>query len=110
MGGAGMMLAMVDSSSGAASAAATKPAMASGVAGQHQQAAHELVDRVQAELEAGGDAEVAAAAADGPEQLGMGLGVDLEQAAVGGHHLGGQQVVDGQAVLSDQIARCRRQG
>ena len=35
MGGAGITLAMVESSSGAAAAAATKPAMVSGVAGRH---------------------------------------------------------------------------
>jgi hypothetical protein len=37
---------------------------------------------VQAELEAGGDAEVAAAAADGPEQVRVGLVVDVEELAV----------------------------
>ena len=81
-----------------------------GGGGQHQQAAHELVDRVQPELEAGGDAEVAAAAADGPEQLRMGLVVDAEQVAVGGGQLGGQQVVDGQAVPSDQQPDAAAQG
>ena len=38
---------------------------------QDQHAAHDLVERVQPELEARGDAEVAAAAADGPEQVGV---------------------------------------
>jgi hypothetical protein len=32
----------------------------------------------------------------------MAVGVDLEDAAVGGDDLGGEQVVDGQAVLADQ--------
>jgi hypothetical protein len=54
--------------------------------------------------EASGDAEVAAAAADRPEQLRMGLGVHVEHLAVGGHQLRGQQVVDGQAVLANQVA------
>jgi hypothetical protein len=59
---------------------------------------------VQADLEAGDDAEVAAAAADGPEQLRMRLVIHAQELAVGGHHLGGQQVVDGQPVLADQVA------
>ena len=41
---------------------------------QHEHPADDRADRVQAELEPGGDAEVAAAAADRPEQVRMGLG------------------------------------
>ena len=40
-------------------------------------------------------------APDGPEQVGVVLGVDLEHLAVGGHDLGGEQAVDGQAELAD---------
>ena len=57
---------------------------------------------MQPEPEAGGDPEVAAAAPDGPEQVGVVLVVDLEDLAVGGDQLGREQVVDGQAVLADQ--------
>jgi hypothetical protein len=71
---------------------------------QQQPAPDDLGQRVQADLEAGDDAEVAAAAADGPEQLRMRLVIHAQELAVGGHHLGGQQVVDGQPVLADQVA------
>jgi hypothetical protein len=40
----------------------------------------------------------------------MRLVVHPEQLAAGGHHLGGQQVVDRQAVLSDQVADAAGQG
>jgi hypothetical protein len=40
----------------------------------------------------------------------VGLGVGAQQAAVGGDDLGGEQVVDGQAVLSDQVADPAAQG
>jgi hypothetical protein len=63
-----------------------------------------LVELVQAELEAGRHAEVAAAGTERPEQLRMGLVVGVQHLAVGGDQLGGQQVVDGQAVLADQVS------
>jgi hypothetical protein len=37
-------------------------------------------------------------------------GVHTEELAVGGHHLGGQQVVDREAVLSDQVADADTKG
>jgi len=77
---------------------------------QHQDPAHDRAQRVQPQLEPGRDAEVAAAAADRPEQVGMGVGVHPQLLAVGGHHLGGQQVVDGEAVLADQEADPTAQG
>ena len=104
IGGAGMTLAIVESSSGAASASAMKPAIASGVAGRISIPPTIGVDRVEPELEAGRDAEVAAAAADRPEQVRIVLGVDAEELAVGGHDLGGEQVVDREAVLADEVA------
>jgi hypothetical protein len=64
---------------------------------------------VQAELEPGRHAEVAAAA-DGPEQYRIGVGVDVQHLAVGGDQLGGQQAVDGEAVLSDQVADAAAEG
>ena len=70
IGGQVMTLAMVDSSSGAASAAAMNPATMSGGRGQDQHAADDLGQRVQPEPEPRRDAEVAAAAADRPEQVG----------------------------------------
>ncbi len=61
-------------------------------------------DRMQPELERGRHAEVAAAAAQGPEQLGLRSGRDLAQRAVGRHQAHAQQVVDGEAVLARQPA------
>ena len=61
-------------------------------------------DVVQLEAQPRDDAEVAAAAADRPEQVGVPLGVDLQHPAVGGHDLGRQQLVDGHAVLADEEA------
>ena len=55
---------------------------------------------MQAELQPCHDPEVAAAAADRPEQVGFVVGVDLPDPAVGGDHLGREQVVDRQAVLA----------
>ena len=69
MGGQFMTLAIVPSSSGAASAALMKPATVSAVGRQDQHAANERRNLVQLVLEPRHDAEVAAAAADGPEQV-----------------------------------------
>ena len=77
---------------------------------QQQHPSDDAVQLVQLELQAGGDPEVAAAAADRPEQVGMGLGVGADRPAVGGDQLGGEQVVDGQAVLADQVADAAAQG
>ena len=73
IGGASITLAIVESSSGAASAASMKPAITSGRGRQDQHPADDLRDLVQPELEARGDAEVAAAAADRPEEVGLAL-------------------------------------
>ena len=51
----------------------------------------------------GGDPEVAAAAAQPPEELRLGLGVDVHPLAVGGHQVDGEQVVHGQAVLAHEV-------
>ena len=69
---------------------------------QQEHPADDGLQRVQPELEPGDHAEAAAAAADGPEQVGVRLVVDLQQPAVGGHQLGREQAVDGQAVLAHQ--------
>jgi hypothetical protein len=53
---------------------------------------------VQPGLEPGHNAEVAAAA-DRPEEVGTGLGVDPQELAIGGHDLGGQQVIGCRAGL-----------
>ena len=68
--------------------------------GQHQHAAHHGPDRMQAQLEPGHDTEVAPTSADRPEQIGLVVGVDLPDPAVGGDHLGREQIVDRHAVLA----------
>ena len=57
---------------------------------------------MQPELERGDDAEVAPAAADRPEQVGVPVVRRTQHPAVGGDHFGGGQVVDGQAELARQ--------
>ena len=81
IGGQGMTLAMVDSSSGAASAAAMKPATVSAVAGRMSIPPTTVSTVVQPELEPGHHAEVAAAAADRPEQVRIVVGVDAAAAS-----------------------------
>ena len=110
MGGAGMTLAMVDSSSGAASRLGDKPGDDIRRRRQDEHSAHDAIDLVQPELEAGCHAKVAAAAADCPEQVRVRLGVRPQELAIGGHDLGGQQVVDGQTVLADEIPNAAAQG
>ena len=92
-----MTFAIVESVSGAASAAAMNPATVSGGRGQDQQPAQDLLDGVQPQLEPRHDAEVAAAAADRPEEIGVRRGVDPQQLPVRGHDVRGEQRVDGHA-------------
>ncbi len=103
IGGQGMTFAIVDSSSGAASAAAMNPATSrpwrAGRACRRDRRRPG-----QAVLEPGRDAEVAAAAADRPEQVRVDARVDTEHLAIGGDDLGGEQVVDREAVLADEVA------
>jgi len=71
---------------------------------QQQHPADDRAELVQTELEPGRDAEVAAAAADRPEQVRMRLGIDAQEPTVRGHDLGREQVVDREAVLADEVA------
>ena len=67
----------------------------------HHEAAEDLgPDRVQRELDRGDDAEVAAAAAQRPEQLGMLVGGRADLVAAGGDELDGEDVVAREAVLA----------
>ncbi len=68
-------------------------------------AAQNLADRVELILEGRHDAEIAAAAAQRPEQVGILLGACLPQLAIGRDHLGRYQVVDRQAMLSPSQPR-----
>jgi hypothetical protein len=65
---------------------------------------------VQSVSEAGGDTEVAAAAAERPEQIGVLLRVGSHEPAVGRDELGGQQVVDREPVLSHEVADAVAEG
>ena len=65
---------------------------------------------MQAKLELRHDAEVAATAADAPEEVGVLILARGDHAAVGEHHLGREQVVDGEPVLAREIAGSSAQG
>ena len=65
---------------------------------EHRGARDDLaLHRVQAELEVRHDAEVAAAAADGPVEVRVLVGVRVQQAAVGGHDVHALHVVERKA-------------
>ncbi len=76
---------------------------------QDEHPAHDRVDFVQPELETGGHAKVPAAAAERPEQVGVVTGVHMQEPAVCGDDFGGQQAVDGETVLADQVAHTAAQ-
>jgi hypothetical protein len=61
-------------------------------------------DRVQREPERADDAEVPAAASQGPEQVGVIAGRRPDDVALGGDHLGLDEVVDGEPVLAHEPA------
>lgn len=64
---------------------------------------------MQPELERGDDPEVAAAPADGPEQIGVLVGRGPQDPAIGGDDFRGDQVVDAQAVVPGQPAHAAAQ-
>ena len=64
---------------------------------------------VEAELEPRDDAEVAAAPAQGPEQIRVLVIGGADDAPVGGHELGGEQVVDREPVLALEPPRASAQ-
>jgi len=71
---------------------------------------HGRADGVQRKLERGDDTEVAAAASQRPEQIGVFVGRCPDDAALGGDHLGGQQIVDGEPVFAHQEADATAEG
>ena len=77
---------------------------------QDEHAARDHVDRVEPVAEARGDAEVAAATADGPEQVGVRGLAHGDEPAVGGHEVHLDQAVDRQAVLAGQPADATAEG
>ena len=68
-----------------------------------RRAREHVADLVQPEQERGDDAEVAAAAADRPVKVGVLVGAGAHALAAREHHLGLEQVVDGQAALARQV-------
>jgi hypothetical protein len=65
---------------------------------------------VQREPERGDDPEVATAAAQRPEQIGVFVRGCLDDAALAGGYLGGQQVVDGKPVSAHKEADATAEG
>jgi hypothetical protein len=65
---------------------------------------------MQAELQLAGDAEIAAPATKRPEQLVVRVRAGMDHRAIGGHDLGAEQVVAGQAVLRGQVADSAAEG
>ena len=63
-----------------------------------------LCDRVEGELERRDDREAAPAAAQGPEQVVLALGVGVDDPAVRGHRLDGEDAVAREAVAARQPA------
>src|SRR3954449_427739 len=77
---------------------------------QHQPGHDGRAERVELELEGGGDAEVAPAAVQRPEEVGVLVAAGPDGDAVGGDELDGAEVVAGQAVLALQPARAAAEG
>src|SRR5213592_4377416 len=71
------------------------------------QSTHDSLDPVQPVRERGRDAEVPAAAAKRPEEIGVtrGVGVDVEYVALCRDELDSQQVIRGESVLGHQPAK-----
>ena len=73
-----------------------------GLEGMQHGTAEDARDRVRPELERGNDAEVAAAPAKRPEQVGIGVLARGDHLAGRKHDFGGEKVVDGHPVLAHQ--------
>lgn len=70
----------------------------------------DVLDRTEPEFERCHRAEVAAAAADGPEQVVVFVLARDEQPAVRGHHIGRDQVVAGQAQAAGEVSDAATEG
>jgi hypothetical protein len=69
-----------------------------------------LTDVMAAERERRDDAEVPAAAAQGPEQVAVGALAGRHERPVREDHVGGQEIVDGQAEAAGQVADAAAEG
>ena len=76
-----------------------------------QEASEHLgTDGMQPVLQRGGDSVVAASTTKGPEQVGILVGTCGEGPAVGGYHVGGNQVVTAEAVTAGQPSNSATEG
>src|SRR5919206_3437615 len=72
---------------------------------QYHPGEHDRAHRVEAKLELGHDAEVAAAALEAPEEVGVFVLAGSDDLTVGGHHLGCYEALTRHAVLALQPSR-----
>src|SRR5690606_38633289 len=77
---------------------------------KHEHASDNRVEAVQPELQARHHAEVPAAAANRPEQVWVRFVVDVPDAPVSRHDLGGEHVVNGEAVLANEVPDTAAEG
>src|SRR6202040_2225106 len=73
-------------------------------------AAVDVLHRVQAEFEGRHHAEVAATTTDGPEQVRVLLFAGDEKLSIRGHNVGGNQVVERQAVPAGEVSDATAEG
>ena len=78
--------------------------------GPDEPAGVQRLDRVEAELQRRDDAEVAAAPAEGPEEVGLGVRVGADGLAVGRHDLDGGHRVGGEPVATAEPAHAAAEG
>src|SRR6266511_3735376 len=72
--------------------------------GLHEHPTDEGIYRMQAELEAGHDAEVAASTADRPEQVRFVVGISPADRAVGRDDVGGDKAIDGESAAPHEAS------
>src|SRR5205085_5895910 len=77
---------------------------------EHEPTQHNRIDGMEAELEGGGDTEVAAPALEAPEELGVLAVAGGEALAVGRHQVDGHKVVARQPVLRGEPAETTPEG
>src|SRR5439155_10440052 len=78
--------------------------LANSSSGEHEAASDDTLERMQVELESRRDAEVAARAAERPEELGVLSGTRVDDGPVRSDELGADEVVAREAVLRRQVA------
>src|SRR5439155_19591173 len=78
--------------------------LANSLSGEYEAACDDTLERMQAELESRRDAEVAARAAERPEELGVLSGTRVDDGPVRSDELGADEVVAREAVLRRQVA------